>query len=157
MSAPVPSPSFTRPRKRRTFRRSKPMAAINELNVTSLLDLCFCLLIIFMISTPLIESNSSQQSIALNLPTESTKEQPAKQNVKQQDISIDTVGRIWWGSKEVTLTELDRLLEGLARSGGTQVVNVRADKTIPYQKVVSVLDKIQAQGLNQISLQTQSE
>ena len=134
------------------------MHAMSEINITSLLDLCFCLLIIFMISTPLMDANTgNSQSIALNLPSESHKEQPAAQNVKQQDISIDTVGRVWWGQKEVELSELDRLLEGLARQGGAPIINLRADKTIPYQKVISVLDKIQAHGLNQISLQTQAE
>ena len=133
------------------------MHGMSEINVTSLLDLCFCLLIIFMISTPLIQATSNSQSIALNLPSESNKEQPVAQNVKQQEISIDTVGRIWWGQKETSLLELDRLLENLARQGGAPVINLRADKTIPYQKVVSVLDKIQAHGLNQISLQTQAE
>jgi len=152
----TPAP-LARPRRRKNFRRSKPMGAISELNVTALLDLCFCLLIIFMIATPLIENTNTQQSIALDLPSESAKEQPAKQNVKIQDISIDTVGRTWWGQKEVTPKELEKLLEGLARSGGTPVINVRADKSIPYQQVVAVLDKIQAQGLTQISLQTQSQ
>jgi biopolymer transport protein ExbD len=133
------------------------MKAMSEINVTSLLDLCFCLLIIFMISTPLIEATNNQQSIPLNLPSESSKEQAVKQNVKYQEISIDTVGRIWWGQKEVDLADLDRLLENLARQGNSPVVDLRADKSIPYQKVVSVLDKIQAHGLNQISLQTQAQ
>lgn len=154
----MPSAAPTlRPRKRHSFRRSKPMHALSEINITSLLDLCFCLLIIFMISTPLIEATSNQQSIPLNLPTESSKEQPVKQNVKTQEISIDTVGRVWWGQKEVQMNELDRLLEGLARQGGNPVISLRADKTISYQKVIAVLDKIQASGLNQISLQTQSQ
>ncbi len=141
---------------RRQFRRSKPMNAMSEINITSLLDLSFSLLIIFMISTPLIEANSSSQSIPLNLPTESVKEQPVKQQNKIQDISIDAVGRLWWGSKEVDMRDLDTLLEKLAREGGSPVINLRADKTIPYQKVVSVLDKLQAHGLNQIALQTQA-
>ena len=144
-------------RKSRRFHRSEPLKAMSEINVTSLLDLCFCLLIIFMISTPLIQATSNKQSIPLNLPTESSKEQAVKQNLKYQDISIDTVGRIWWGEKEVGLNELDRLLENLAREGNSPVIDLRADRTIPYQRVVSVLDKIQAHGLNQISLQTVSE
>ncbi len=144
-------------RNKRRFHRSEPMKAMSEINVTSLLDLCFCLLIIFMISTPLIEATNNQQSIPLNLPSESSKEQAVKQNVKYQEISIDTVGRIWWGQKEVDLADLDRLLENLARQGNSPVVDLRADKSIPYQKVVSVLDKIQAHGLNQISLQTQAQ
>lgn len=132
------------------------MKAMSEINITSLLDLCFCLLIIFMISTPLIEATSNQQSIPLNLPTEASKEQVVKQDAKYQEISIDAVGRIWWGQKEVELSELDRLLESLARQGNSPVIDLRADKTIPYQKVISVLDKIQSHGLNQISLQTQA-
>jgi len=139
------------------FHRQEPLKAMSEINVTSLLDLCFCLLIIFMISTPLIQVSSKQQSIPLNLPTESSKEQSVKQELKYQEISIDQVGRIWWGQKEVELGQLDRLLESLARQGGSPVVDLRADRTIPYQKVVSVLDKIQSHGLNQISLQTVTE
>jgi biopolymer transport protein ExbD len=142
----------------RRFRRSEPMRSMSEINVTSLLDLAFCLLIIFMISTPLIEANNSnQQQIPLNLPTESTKEQPVRQEIKYQTISIDTVGRIFWGQRQTDMEELDRLLENLAREEPSPVISLRADRTIPYQRVISVLDKIQAHGLNQISLETQAQ
>ena len=144
-------------RRKRQFKRSNPMSAMSEINVTSLLDLAFCLLIIFMISTPLIEANSSPQSIPLNLPTESPKEQAMPKETKYQDISIDTVGRIFWGSKEVTLDELNRLLAGVAKQANPPVIAIRADRTIPYQKVVTVLDYVRSNGLDQISLETQSD
>ena len=46
------------------------MEALNEINVTPLIDLAFALLIIFMIATPLLE-----QTIPLELPLESAKSQ----------------------------------------------------------------------------------
>ena len=47
----------------RSFSRPNRLHVISELNVTPMLDLCFVLLIIFMISTPVLE-----QTTAVNLP-----------------------------------------------------------------------------------------
>ena len=49
----------------RSFHRRRSLAPLSELNVTSLIDLGFSLLIIFMISTPLIEN---ERSIPVDLP-----------------------------------------------------------------------------------------
>ena len=49
----------------RVFKRKDRLSAMSEINLTSLMDLVFCLLIIFMITTPLLE-----QTIPLNLPTQ---------------------------------------------------------------------------------------
>ena len=54
----------------RNFHRKDRLSALTEINVTPLIDLAFALLIIFMITTPLLE-----QTIALNLPIETSKEQ----------------------------------------------------------------------------------
>ena len=47
----------------RSFSKPNRLHVMNELNVTPMLDLCFVLLIIFMISTPVLE-----QTTAVNLP-----------------------------------------------------------------------------------------
>ena len=49
----------------RVFKRKDRLSAMSEINITSLLDLVFCLLIIFMITTPLME-----QTIPVNLPSQ---------------------------------------------------------------------------------------
>ena len=56
----------------RTFRRQRTASPIADLNLTNLIDLGFTLLIIFMISTPLIQS---EQTIPVNLPVEAKSEQ----------------------------------------------------------------------------------
>ena len=48
----------------RRFSQKNHLVTLNEINITPLLDLAFVLLIIFVITTPLLE-----QSLKLNLPT----------------------------------------------------------------------------------------
>ena len=78
----------------RNFQRKDRLAALNEINVTPLLDLAFALLIIFMITTPLLE-----QSIQVNLPTESVKAQSHRaQHI--QSITIDQSGAYFGEAKQ---------------------------------------------------------
>jgi biopolymer transport protein ExbD len=56
-----------------------------------LIDLAFALLIIFMITTPLLE-----QTVELNLPVEAAKTQ-AEDREDFQSISIDRAGAYYWG------------------------------------------------------------
>lgn len=133
----------------RTFRRKQSMAAISEINVTPLIDLAFALLIIFMIATPLLE-----QSIPLQLPLESHKPQTPRDE-QFQAISVRKDGTIFWGQDAVTLAKLDELLASAAAQPEPPVISIRADKSLPYQKVIEVLDAVKANKLTRISLDTQ--
>lgn len=136
----------------RSFHRKKRLDAISEINVTPLIDLAFSLLIIFMITAPLLE-----QSIALNLPIESTKAQSASDELEWQVISIDDHGNYFWGQNRATEAELSNHLSLLAMQSKPPVIHVRAEASIPYQKVITVLDLIKVHQLSQISLDTQPQ
>ena len=123
---------------------------MSEINVTPLLDLAFSLLIIFMITTPLLE-----QTIPLDLPKESARAQPSPEKIEYQTISVDRNGGIFWGKEQVSLEQLDQLLATLAGQPNPPVVNIRADTTIAYQRVVDVLSRVKAHRLTRISLDTQ--
>jgi len=75
----------------RNFRRLRTSHPIADLNVTNLIDLGFMLLIIFMIVSSV---SKQEQSIQVNLPTESKRPQdkPDK-DLTFQSISIDRRGR----------------------------------------------------------------
>ena len=133
----------------RGFHRRERLGAISEINVTPLIDLAFALLIIFMITTPLLE-----QSIDLSLPSESQKPQTPFDGRDYQTIAIDAAGKVFWGDREVSLEEIDELLEGLASDRNPPVVNIRADFRLQYQAVVSVLDLVTGNNLSRISLDT---
>ncbi len=133
----------------RTFKRKQSMAAISEINVTPLIDLAFALLIIFMITTPLLE-----QSIPLDLPLETQKPQSTRDD-EFQTISVERDGKVYWGKETVTLARLDELLASAAARSAPPVISIRADKSLPYQKVIEVIDLVKANKLTRISLDTQ--
>lgn len=136
----------------RTFRRKDRMSAMTEINVTPLLDLAFALLIIFMISTPLLEQN-----IDLELPVESPKQQPTNRPERFETISVDANGTFYLGSEALTKEQLNVRLADLAKTADHPVFNVRADKDIPYQYVVTVFDLLKSNNLTKISLDTQAK
>ena len=131
----------------RSFHRKKPLDAMSEIN-----DLAFSLLIIFMITAPLLE-----QTIQVNLPVESQKTQELREDTEFQAISIDSHGKYFWGKQEVDLEQLDGLLMTFAEQEDPPVVRLRADKKLPYQKIISVIDLIKKHKLTKLNLDTQAD
>ena len=135
----------------RSFHRKNRLDALTEINVTPLSDLAFALLIIFMITTPLLE-----QTIEVNLPVESVNPQP-EDRADFQAISIDAVGRYYWSDERVTEQQLADLLDTMAMDPAPPVLSIRADSQLPYQKVITVIDMIKQRNLSKISLDTKVE
>jgi biopolymer transport protein ExbD len=123
--------------------------AMAELNVTPLLDLAFVLLIIFIITTPLLESK-----INLNLPTGS---QHASGQVDQKSIrtvSVTRAGQVFLGDQQVDIPTLEQELTAFRAETPDAAVIVRADKSLPYQQVVDVYNAIQRAKIERMSLDT---
>ncbi|MET0262574.1 MAG: biopolymer transporter ExbD [Rariglobus sp.] len=137
----------------RTFRQRRQMHAVAELNITNLLDLAFVLLIIFMIATPLI---TAEQTIPINLPSQSKTPQTPDPDAKFQSISIDRQGAYFYGEKRVTLSELQARLSQLATDSKPPVIRIRADLTLQWQQVVTLMDELKKNNLSKISFDTQS-
>lgn len=137
----------------RTFRQRRQMHAVAELNVTNLLDLAFVLLIIFMIATPLI---TAEQTIPINLPSESKSTQKLDPDATFQSISIDRQGAYFFGDKRVTLSELQSRLRQLGAESKPPVIRIRADLTLQWQQVVTLMDELKKNSLSKISFDTQA-
>ena len=135
----------------RRYSSRDSLQTLTELNVTPLLDLAFVLLIIFMITTPLIEN-----SIDLVVPTSST----AKGTVNPAEvltISIDKNDTLKLNSEIVSAADLEsRLAELHAQTPATAVV-VRPDQDLPIQKFVSVMDILQRTGIAKVGVMTHPE
>ena len=132
----------------RKFQRKDRLSALTEINVTPLIDLAFALLIIFMITTPLLE-----QTVDLNLPVETSKPQPDDRE-DFQSISIDRAGNYYWGKEKVTGEQISDLLDTLSMDPVPPVLSVRADAQLPYQHVITLVDMIKQRKLSKISLDT---
>lgn len=139
------------PRNARVFHRREPIKGITELNVTPLLDLAFSMLIIFMVSTPLLE-----QSIEIQLPEESPRSLTRNLDDSYQVINIDAEGQVFWGEEAVDRELLTERLGLLALEGEPPVVRVRADGRLSYQQVMDVVDLIKNANLTRLSLETRA-
>ena len=137
----------------RTFHSRRTLSAVSEINLTNMIDLGFVLLIIFMISTPLIEKESA---IGVQLPvapnqTASDSQEPFL------DIIVDAQGRVQADGRVVSESELAEILDRESQRSRPRVVSIRADFRLQYQRVVDILDEVKGAGLSRISLQTRSE
>ena len=133
------------------FKQQKKLDAIADLNVTPLIDLAFALLIIFMITTPVIE-----QYNRIELPDQSPSDQQTPKQPEDKTITIDSNGVYQWGDETVTKERLETLLDEVAAADALEqpVVHLRADKNLLYQKVIDVVDMIKSRNLTKLSLDT---
>lgn len=136
----------------RNFHRKDRLSALSEINMTPLIDLAFALLIIFMITTPLLE-----QSIDINLPKETQKPQVTSKENHTHIIGISKEGTIYWGDKKVDEKSLLGHIHELRQQNANPIVDIRADEQVRYQKVISVIDMLKQENIVRISLNTQAK
>ncbi len=105
-----------------------------EFSMASMSDLVFLLLIFFMLTSTLVSPNA----VKLLLPNSNSKTM-AKQNV---EVSITENLEYWMGDKRIMesllASEINNKLMG--QPDGTVVL--RADKTVPVQYIVTVIDAV---------------
>ena len=119
-----------------------------ELNVTPLLDLAFVLLIIFIITTPLLESN-----IPLELPSGSRSHNEPVDPKSIRTVSIDRNGQVYLDDKPIDLPVLEQELAAFRRVTPDAAVVVRADKSLHLQQVFDVMDILQRVQISRMRLE----
>ncbi len=133
----------------RRFSQRSYLVTLSEINITPLLDLAFVLLIIFVITTPLLE-----QSINLKLPRGG---QPDK-SVSKRDIrtvEISNTGAYTLDRQRMPFNVLLARLAAEYRSNPNLIVYIRADEDGPYKNVAVLLDGCQHSGITRYSLRTE--
>jgi biopolymer transport protein ExbD len=126
---------------------SGDMDVYDQINITPLLDLAYVLLIIFIIMT-----TATVQGIKVNLPKASAQPTLAKNKTKAITIAAD--GTMYLDTFPVTMPELEKLLGQYKAATPDLPVIIKADATIPYQRVVDVLDLVGRLEITQLGLVT---
>jgi len=103
-----------------------------EINVTSLVDVAFTLLVIFIITAPIL-----QGGIEVAVPRADVQALTAQD--KPFFITIRADGRIFMEETEVSLEQLSTLLPQLLEVGDIERVYVRGDSTAMYGPVLKTL------------------
>ncbi|MGA2241528.1 MAG: biopolymer transporter ExbD [Verrucomicrobiota bacterium] len=133
----------------RRFSQRSYLVTLSEINITPLLDLAFVLLIIFVITTPLLE-----QSINLKLPTGGRPDTRIdKRNIRTVEVS--TTGVYVLDKQRMSLGQLTARLAAEFRSNPNLIVYIRADQDGPYKNVATLIDGCQRSGITRYSLRTE--
>ena len=130
------------------FSQRSHLVTLSEINITPLLDLAFVLLIIFVITTPLLE-----QSINLKLPHGGRQSLKIDKN-DIRTVEITSTGVYAFEKQKLQLAQLVARLAQAARANPDLVVYVRADKDSRYELLAGLFDACQNSGIK-ISLATQ--
>lgn len=133
----------------RRFSQRSHLVTLSEINITPLLDLAFVLLIIFVITTPLLE-----QSINLKLPTGG---QPDKRLEKGdiRTVEISPQGVYTLDRRRMSLNDIERYLVYYNSRNPNTVVYIRADENGRNKDLYAVIDRCQRNGLTRFSLRTE--
>lgn len=126
-------------------------STLSEINVTPLLDLAFVLLIIFMITTPLLEN-----SVNLVIPSSSAANAPISKT-QVQTISIDRSDTIRINNEIVDADSLTARLLELKRATPEVAIIIRPDRELPVQKLVALMDSLQRAQITKVGIATKAE
>lgn len=129
------------------FPRTPQAKPFSEINVTPLVDVMLVLLVIFILTAPLLTS-----AIRLDLPQ--SKASQAGEAPESISLSLTSAGDIFLNDKPVDLVALPTELARIALQKPQVEVQLRADQTVPYGQVLSLMGMAQQAGLTRIGFVT---
>lgn len=125
-----------------------------EINLTSLIDVVFLLLIFFMVSTTF----ERQAALKIDLPEASVAAESQADEVEKLELIIDRDGQMYLNdrmlidSRPVTIEAAFREAVGSRRD---QPVLLRADSLTPHHFVVTAMDVTGRLGFTRLSIATE--
>ncbi len=132
-------------RRRREKGGARPMS---EINVTPFVDVMLVLLIIFMVTAPMLTVG-----VPVELPKTAAQALPTEQE-EPLTISITADGAVAIQTTQVPESELVARLRAVAAEREGDKVFLRADGSIPYERVMQVMGALNAGGFSNIGLVT---
>lgn len=135
----------------RRFSDRPSLQTLSELNVTPLLDLAFVLLIIFMITTPLME-----KSVDLVLPSSEAAPNAVDPSAVQA-VVLHADSRLSLNGADMALAQLEAELVAMKSSRPDVAVVIRSHKELPVQRLVEVMDAVQRAKISRVGVVTNPE
>ena len=120
-----------------------------DINVTSLVDVAFVLLIIFMITAPIM-----QGGVDVQLPRAEARPLQPKEGLI---VSVDRQGRIFVDDTPLSYDEFRAAFRALVTSRQPSGVYLRADSRVDYGTVVRVLAVMRTAGVGDVGLVAEAE
>lgn len=119
-------------------------------NVTSLIDVLFMLLIFFMVSTTFVE----QPAMKLDLPAAKSAE---TSKIESFILHVYQDGSMRLNDGAITLEELPKALQAGLTQNTESTLNLFADKNVTHGKVIAVMDAAREAGIKKLVVATLTE
>ncbi len=119
---------------------------LSEINVTPLVDVTLVLLIIFMVTTPMLQRGTDVQ-----LPQAQQSEPREEQRIT---LTLTKEGKLFVDNQEIPRAQLTARLIALTRDHD-RVVHFRGDAAVPYGLVIDVMDALRSAGIETVGMITE--
>src|SRR5258708_26544944 len=128
----------------RRFSQRNSLVTLSDINITPLLDLAFVLLIIFVITTPMLE-----QTIKLDLPGGGKPDKKiTKDDVRLLEVQPDPQGGGYLlGGNRLTLNQIEAELVRDHRANPNLVVRIRVSKKENWERMFAAIDRCERNGI----------
>ena len=130
-------------------RRAQHPTLTAEINVTSLVDVAFTLLVIFIITAPVM-----QGGVELQVPKAQSESISSPEGVV---VSITRDRRLFIGEAQSTWPEFEAALTDVVREEQASNLYLRADTEVPYGEVLRVLGAMKSLDIASVGLVAEPE
>lgn len=129
----------------------KKSRALDGINLTPMIDMVFNLLIFFLVASQFAEE---ERELDVLLPTAS-EARPLISKPREMFVNIDREGRYVVERRVVTLNEVEGFLrQAVTDNPGNQSLYIRADRRVPFDYVVAVMNLSNKVGIRDYQVTT---
>jgi len=124
-----------------------------DINVTPMADIMLVLLIIFMITTPLL-----QTGVTVNLPkAKNPLDAPEADSKDAIVVALTREGRIYLQKTAITEDELIKYVTDRLTGEINKTMFLKADQSVAYGRVVQIVNQCRKAGVERIGLMAEKE
>ncbi len=123
----------------------------SNINVTPMVDVMLCLLIIFMVITPMLQNKVNVDLAKTDNPT-------AMPDADKEDaivVAVTRDGRVFLGQNQVSADNLGSKVQDALKDKTSKEIFIRADARAKYGSVTDTIDEVRTAGVDEVGLLTE--
>ncbi len=128
--------------------KGQKKSGMSEINLTSLVDVCLTLVIIFMVTSPLV----MQSGIKISTPSIGKASQKKGETEMKANIHLKPHGLVQFNGREIDDASFADSLRIFLAASKEKLVVISADGEVMHDRVIAVMDEAKQCGAKKLSL-----